>query len=93
MTKLILIVSLVGLVSACSKKHGDEKSSQSIVIVNGDEITVHQVNNILERVNVQSGQQVAAGRQIVKSLVDRQILIQAANRVSLDRKPQVMQAI
>ena len=93
MTKLILIVSLVGLVSACSKKHGDEKSSQSIVIVNGDEITVHQVNNVLQRANVQSGQQEVAGRQVVQGLVDRQILIQAANKEKLDRKPQVMQAI
>ena len=92
-TRLVFVVALVGLVSACSKKHGEEKSSQSIAIVNGDEITVHQVNNVLQRANVQIAQQESAGRQIVQTLVDRQILVQAAHKEKLDRKPQVMQAI
>ncbi len=92
--KLVLMIALVGLVAGCGKKHsGDEKSSQSIVSVDGEEITVHQVNNELQRANVQPAQQEAASRQIVQGLVDRQILLQAAHKEKLDRKPQVMQAI
>ena len=46
LTKLVLVIALVGLVAGCGKKHGgEEKSSQSIVSVDGEEITVHQVNN------------------------------------------------
>lgn len=93
LAKLVLLLALVGLVTACGKKHGDEKSSQSIVSVDGEEITVHQVNNELQRANIQPAQQEAASRQIVQGLVDRQILLQAAHKEKLDRKPQVMQAI
>ncbi len=93
LAKLLLLLALVGLVTACGKKHGDEKSSQSIVSVDGEEITVHQVNNELQRANIQPAQQEAASRQIVQGLVDRQILLQAAHKEKLDRKPQVMQAI
>ena len=91
--KFALIISLIGLMTACGKKHGDEKSSQSLVSVNGDEVTVHQVNSELQRLNIQPAQQEAAGRRIVQGLVDRQILVQAALKEKLDRKPIVMQAI
>jgi len=92
--KLVLMITLIGIVSGCGKKHsGEEKSSQSIVSVDGEEITVHQVNNELQRANIQPAQQEAASRQIVQGLVDRQILLQAAHKEKLDRKPQVMQAI
>jgi len=93
LAKLLLMIALIGLVSACGKKHSDEKSSQSIVSVGGEEITVHQVNNELQRANIQPVQQEAASRQIVQGLIDRQILLQAAHKDKLDRKPQVMQAI
>ena len=92
-TKFILILVAVGLVSSCGKKHGDDKTSQSIVRVNGDEITVHQINNELSRANVQTGQQELAGKQIAQALVDRQILVQEAHKTKLDRNPQVMQVI
>ena len=92
--KLVLMIALIGLVAGCGKKNSDDhKSSQSIVSVDGEEITVHQVNNELQRANVQAAQQEAASRQIVQGLVDRQILLQAAHKEKLDRKPQVMQAI
>jgi EpsD family peptidyl-prolyl cis-trans isomerase len=93
LVKLVLLLTLVTVVTACGKKHGDQKSSQSIVSVDGEEITVHQVNNELQRANIQPAQQEAASRQIVQGLVDRQILLQAALKEKLDRKPQVMQAI
>ncbi len=93
LAKLVMVVALISLVSACGKKHSDEKSSQSIVSVDGEEITVHQVNNELQRANIQPAQQEAASRQVVQSLVDRQVLLQAAHKEKLDRKPQVMQAI
>ncbi|CEN56260.1 EpsD family peptidyl-prolyl cis-trans isomerase [Candidatus Methylopumilus turicensis] len=94
LAKLVLMIALVGLVAGCGKKQGgDEKSSQSLVSVDGEEITVYQVNNELQRANIQPAQQEAASRQILQGLVDRQILLQAAHKEKLDRKPQVMQAI
>lgn len=85
------------LLVSCDKKDAEggseAKIGQSIVRVNDDEITIHQLNLEMQRANVQPAQQEAAGKQIVKSLVDRQILVQEAVKASLDRNPNVMQAI
>lgn len=91
--KVVLMLVAISLMASCGKKHGEDKTSQSIVRVNGDEITVHQINNELQRANVQPGQQEVAGKQIAQALVDRQILVQEALKTKLDRNPQVMQAI
>jgi EpsD family peptidyl-prolyl cis-trans isomerase len=84
---------MLGLITSCGKKNGDEKASQSIARVNGDEITIHQLNNELQRANVQPSQQDAAGKQITQKLVDRQILVQEALKNKLDRNPRVMDTI
>jgi EpsD family peptidyl-prolyl cis-trans isomerase len=91
--KFALLIVMLGLMASCSKKNGDEKTSQSIVRVNGDEITIHQLNNELQRANVQPSQQDAAGKQISQKLVDRQILVQEALKNKLDRNPRVMDTI
>ena len=91
--KVALMLSILGLMTSCGKKSSEEKASQSIVRVNGDEITVHQLNNELQRANVQPDQQEAASKQITRALVDRQILVQEALKTKLDRNPRVMQAI
>ena len=61
--------------------------------VNGDEITIHQLNSELQRANVRPEQQEMASKQIVSSLVDRQILVQEALKNKLEHNPRVMQAI
>jgi EpsD family peptidyl-prolyl cis-trans isomerase len=91
--KFALMLIILGLMTSCGKKDTEEKASQTIVRVNGDEITVHQLNNELQRANVQPGQQETAGKQIMQKLVDRQILVQEALKTKLDRNPRVMQAI
>ena len=93
MGKLALIIVILGLIASCGKKNSEEKTSQSIVRVNGDEITIHQLNNELKRANVQPSQQDAAGKQIMQKLVDRQILVQEALKNKLDRNPRVMDII
>lgn len=96
-TSLLILSLFVGSMVACDKKSANEASDakvgQSIVRVNDDEITIHQLNLELQRANVQPEQQEAAGKQIAKSLVDRQILLQEAVKAQLDRNPNVMQAI
>jgi len=92
-SKLLITLLAFTVVVGCGKKDGDDKVSQSIVRVNGDEITVLQLNNELQRANVQASQHEAAGKQITSALVDRQILMQEAHKNRLDRNPRVMQAI
>jgi len=91
--KIMLMLVVIGLMTSCGKKNAEEKVSQSIARVNGDEITVHQLNDELQRANVQPGQQEEAGKLIMQKLLDRQILVQEALKTKLDRNPRVMQAI
>jgi len=84
----VLFLSLGG----CGKSDS-AKATQTLAKVNGAEITVHQLNEELARANVQQGQQDQAKKQIMESLIDRQLLESAATKAKLDRDPNVMQAI
>lgn len=90
---LLLVLVMSGLTASCGKKNGDEKRSQSVASVNGDDITVLQINNELQRANVPVAQQEEAGKQIVSVLIDRQLLLQQAYKLKLDRNSRIMQAI
>lgn len=90
---VLLVLTMLGLIVSCGKNNSSEKSSQSIVRVNGDDITMLQLNNELQRANVPPDKLDEAGKQVASALVDRQILIQEAHKANLERKPRVIQAI
>ena len=87
---VLMVVAAVGL-TACGSK--EKKAGQSLVRVDGEEITVFLLNEELQRANVPSGQQEAASKQILESLIDRQLIIAEAVRTKIDRTPDVMGAI
>jgi peptidyl-prolyl cis-trans isomerase C len=83
---------LVVLVSACSSK-AEQKPGQALANVNGEEITVMQLNDELSRSNAPATQQDAARKQALEALIDRQLLIGEAAKEKVDRDPRVVQAI
>lgn len=87
---LLVIVAVVGL-SACGSK--EKKDGQSLVRVDNDEITVLQLNEELQRANVLPSQQEVARKQLLESMIDRQLIIAEAIRNKVDRSPEVVQAI
>lgn len=87
---MLVLVAAVGL-SACGSK--EKKSGQALVRVNGEEITVLQINDELSRAGVQPGQQEAATKQLLESMIDRQLFLAEAMRNKIDRTPEVMKAI
>ncbi|MDO8413484.1 MAG: EpsD family peptidyl-prolyl cis-trans isomerase [Gallionellaceae bacterium] len=87
---VLVLVITTGL-SACGSK--DKKAGQSLVRVNGEEITMLQINDELKRAGVQSGQQEVATRQLLESMIDRQLILTEAMRNKIDRTPDTMQAI
>jgi peptidyl-prolyl cis-trans isomerase C len=91
----LLCTALIGVVAAglvaCGSK--ENKAGQSLARVDGEEITVLQINDELQRANVQHAQQEAASKQILDSLIDRQLIVAEAIRNKIDRTPDVMQAI
>ena len=86
----LALAATVGL-SACGDK--EKKSGQALASVNGAEITVLQLNEELQRANIQAAQQEVASRQLLESLIDRQLLEGAAAKDQTDREPKVVQAI
>ncbi len=71
----------------------DKKAGQALVRVNGVDITVLQLNTELQRVNVQAGKQEAANKELLESMIDRQLLVEEAMHSKIDRTPEVVQDI
>lgn len=83
---------LAVLLSACGSKV-EQKPGQALASVNGEEITVMQLNDELARANAPATQQEAVRKQVLESLIDRQLLIGEAAKEKVDRDPRVVQAI
>ncbi|KXB30551.1 hypothetical protein AT959_14590 [Dechloromonas denitrificans] len=96
--KLSTIASLVisaFVLSACGERPPEKKTATQVVAkVNGGEISVHQVNYVLQRTpNIPPAQADAAKRQVLEGLIDQELAVQQAMEAKLERTPTVMQAI
>ena len=95
MMALLPVVLAAALAAGCGDKESSEgKATQSAARVNDAEITVHQINQILERQQgLRPEQADAASRNILEGLIDQQLAVAKAEEQKLDRDPQVMQMI
>lgn len=98
--KVGLSLLVAALLAGCGDKKNEaadgEKAAPTQVAakVNGTELTVHQVNYALQRVpNLDKDQTQAASLQVVKNLVDQEVIAQKALDDKLDRDPTVVQAM
>lgn len=92
--RIILLVLLTSVfMTGCGEKK-EAGGTQVAAKVNGDEISVHQINYAMTRIgNIQKGKEDEAAKQILKGLVDQQLLVKLAVDKKLDRNPNVLQAI
>jgi len=91
MLRGVLMLSTAIVLSACGSK--EKSPSQVLVQVNGKEITVLQVNEELQNTAVRPAQQEEMTQQLLKLLIDRQLILEEAERNKIDRTPEVMRAI
>ena len=87
----VLIVVVTAGLAACGNR--DNKAGQTLVRVNGVDITVLQLNYELQHANVPAGKQGAVSKELLESLINRQLLVKEAAFKKIDRTPEVMLAI
>lgn len=97
----ITLLTALALLAGCGKKDDAQKDggkdkpvSQVAAKVNAEEITVHQINNILARSpKIAPEAATQAKFEILNRLIDQEVSKQQAIEKKLDRKPEVVQAI
>jgi len=73
---------------------GKSKATQSAAKVNKEEITVHQINYVLQQQRgVPPAQAASAGQQVLERLIDQELAVQTAKSKDIDRDPQVVQQL
>ncbi|MDP3083951.1 MAG: EpsD family peptidyl-prolyl cis-trans isomerase, partial [Rubrivivax sp.] len=91
---LPLAVLAAALVLAGCGEKKDKTASQTAAKVNKSEITVHQINFVLQQQrNLRPEQADAASKQILERLIDQELALQKADDLKIDREPRVVQQL
>lgn len=86
-----LALAALALMAGCGAK--DNTATQAAARVNKEEVTVHQIGALLAERPVRPEQVQQAERQILERLINRELAVQKAADLKLDREPKVVQAI
>lgn len=82
------------LLAGCGGSGQEKGASQTAAKVNKEEITVHQINFVLQQQRgLKPEQAEAASRQILDRLIDQELAVQKAEDLKLDRDPRVVQTL
>ncbi len=88
----VVLVMTLGLLAGCG--NGKEKAASQVAAkVNDNEISVHQVNYLLQQREVKQDAVEAASRQALNRLIDQELAVQKALDLKIDRQPAVLQAL
>jgi EpsD family peptidyl-prolyl cis-trans isomerase len=90
---LIALAASVALLAGCGDKK-EKAASQTAAKVDKGEITVHQINFVLQQQrNIRPEQADAASKQILERLIDQELAFQKADELKVDRDPRVVQQL
>lgn len=89
----VVVATVALLLAGCGEKK-DKAASQTAAKVDKQEITVHQINFILQQQRgLRPEQADAASKQILERLIDQQLALDRADDLKLDRDPRVVQQL
>ena len=84
-------LTLTLTLSACGDSKKGKADSQTAARVNKEEVTVHQINQLLQQRRGLKPEQVdAASRQTLELLVDQELAVQRTRELKIDQDPAVM---
>lgn len=91
----LLLFVVMGMISACGHKQNDSHAdSQVVAKVNDAEISIHQLNFQLGRMGQMDEKRAKdAAPELLKRMVNQELMKQEAVKAQLDRDPRVLQAI
>lgn len=91
---IVAMATCAIVLAACGDSKKDKTASQTAVRVNKEEVTVHQINLMLQQQRGVKPEQIdAASKQILEFLVDQELAVQKAREMKIDQDPRVMQQI
>lgn len=98
LSRLALVPAVVAaaLLTGCFGGDDDKPktASQAAARINDQEVTVHQINLVLERQQGLKPEQAdSASRQILENLIDQEVAVQKAEEAKLDRDPKIVQML
>ncbi|MFZ4481993.1 MAG: EpsD family peptidyl-prolyl cis-trans isomerase [Rhodoferax sp.] len=91
-----LAVALTIGLTACGNKDDKKAATQVAAKVGSEEISVHQINQVLSRTNTASASPQAAqamAREVLEKLIDQQLAVEQATEDKLHRSPEVVAQI
>lgn len=92
----VTLAALLLTLAGCGdkKKDKDKPASQTAAKVNKEEITVHQINFVLQQQRgISPDRAASASQQVLERLIDQELAVQKASEKKLDRDPRVLQQI
>ena len=92
---VLLATSMAFGLAACGK-HEDKVATQVAAKVGSEEISVHQINLVLNSANTNGATPEAVkgmSREVLEKLIDQQLAISQATEKKLDRTPEVVAQI
>ncbi len=91
---IVVAACLAVALAGCGGAKKDKPASQVAAKVNKEEISVHQINFVLQQQRGLKPEQAdAASRQILERLIDQELAIQKAQELKVDRDPRVVAQI
>lgn len=93
---IILALGVALALSSCGNKDKKEAATQVAAKVGSEEISVHQINQILSRTNSVAASPAVAhamSREVLEKLIDQQLAVEQATEEKLHRSPDVVAQI
>lgn len=93
--KLVCAITAAAWLAACSDS-GNGKATQVAAKVGDSEISVHQINQVLQRAplaNADKNAVQAASQQVLERLIDQQLAVDAATADKMHRSPDVVASL